>query len=83
MTFHIILIIPLFLIFLDFYIQTCQPLIIRAFALHELPSLVEAVFSSTNANDAIRRLCVDDAQTVDVMDEVRFTLSERHPVDRN
>ena len=33
--------------------------------------MIEAVFSSTNEGDAIRRLCGDDAQTfINVVDEV-------------
>jgi len=81
LTFHAILIVypPL-----DFNTPACQRLIKRAFTLLELPSLIETVFSSTGADDMIRRLCVDDAQTfVDVMDEVRSTLSAQILVDKN
>lgn len=71
LVFHAILIVPLFL---DFDTQACQRLIKRAFAPHELPSLIEAVFSSANADDMIRCLCVDDVQTfIDVVGEVRST----------
>ena len=53
----------------------CQRLIKRAFALHELPSLNEAVFSSADVDDIIRRICVGDAQAfIDVMNEVRIPL---------
>ena len=43
----------------------------RAFALHELPSLIEVIFSSQDEGDTIRRLLGDDAQAfIDVIDEV-------------
>ena len=43
----------------------------RAFASHELLFLIEAIFSSQDESDTIRRLTGDDVQTfVDVMDEV-------------
>ena len=42
----------------------------RAFALHEFPSLIEAIFSSKDESDAIRCLLGDDAQAfIDVIDE--------------
>ena len=64
---------------LNFDIPALRRLIKRAFALHELSSLIETVFSSTDADDAIRCLCVDDAQTfVDVIDEVRYSLSTQN-----
>jgi hypothetical protein len=45
-------------------------LIRRAFSLHELPSLLEAIFSGNDEADAISRLLGDDAQAfIDVMDE--------------
>ena len=50
-------------------------LIKRAFTPHELPLLVEVVFSSKGERDVIRCLGEDDAQTfIDVIDEARFTL---------
>ena len=43
----------------------------RAFTPHELPSLIEVIFSSQDESDTIRRLLGDDVQAfVDVMDEV-------------
>jgi len=48
----------------------------RAFALHELPSLIEVIFSSEDEGSMIRRLLGDDAQAfVDVIDEVWFIFS--------
>lgn len=48
----------------------------RAFTLHELPSLVEAIFSSKGEADATRRLQGDDAQVfIDVIDEACSTLA--------
>jgi len=47
---------------------------------HELPSLIETIFSSKDEGNTIRCLPRDDAQTfIDVMDEVRsaFVLSVR------
>ena len=46
----------------------------RAFALDELPSLIEVIFSSEDESDTIRRLLGDDAQAfVDVIDEACST----------
>ena len=46
----------------------------RAFVPHELPSLMEAIFSSKDEGDIMHCLHGDDAQTfVDVIDEVRST----------
>ena len=60
----------------------CGRLIRRAFTLHELPSLVEAIFSNNNASETIRSLLGDDAQTfVDVIDEVRPTSAHRESAD--
>ena len=43
--------------------------------------MIEAVFSSTNEGDAIRRLCGDDAQTfIDVVDEVHSVPSSFHEI---
>ena len=62
-----------------FLTQACRRLIGRAFALHELPSLVEAIFSSKDEADAIRCLPGDGAQTfIDVIDEACSTLTY-HP----
>lgn len=48
----------------------CKRLISRAFALHELPSLIEEIFSSKDADDTISHLHGDDTQAfVDVIDE--------------
>ena len=61
-------------LFLNFDTLACGRLIRRAFALHELPSLIEAIFSSKDEGNTIRCLTGDDAQTfVDVIDEVRST----------
>lgn len=70
-TWHRVLIAPHF----SASIPVCGRLIRRAFALHELPSLIEAIFASKDEVDAIRCLFGDDAQTfIDVVDEVRSTL---------
>ena len=52
------------------------------FALHELPSLVEVIFSSRDEGDTIRRLLGDDEQAfVDVVDEACRTSAHcRGPV---
>jgi len=53
-------------------------LVRRAFTPHELPSLIEVIFSSQDESDTIRRLLGDDVQAfVDVMDEACST-STRH-----
>jgi hypothetical protein len=58
--------------------EPCGRLIRRAFAPHELPSLVEALFSSNDASDRIRSLLGDNAQTfVDVINEARPTSARR------
>ena len=50
-----------------------------AFALHELPSLIEVIFSSKDEGDTICRLLGDDAQAfVDVIDEARSTSAYHH-----
>jgi len=52
----------------------CERLISRVFPPHELPSLIEEIFSSKDADDTIGRLHGDDAQAfVDVIDEARST----------
>ena len=57
----------------------------RAFTRYELPSLVEAIFSSGDEDDTIRSFHGNDVQTfIDVMDEAR-SASARHceSVDKN
>ena len=50
----------------------CGRLVRRTFAPHDLPSLIEVIFSSQDESDTIRRLLGDDAQAfVDVVDEAR------------
>lgn len=50
----------------------CGRLIRRAFAPHELSSLIKTIFSRKDEGDAVRRLVGEDVQTfVDVIDEVR------------
>ena len=67
---------------LNFNTSACGRLIRRAFTLHELPSLIEAIFSSKNEADEIRSLSGDGAQTfIDVMDEVRSTLAMNPPTE--
>ena len=54
----------------------CARLIGRAFAPHELPTLIEVVSSNKDEGDTVRCLLRDDAQTlVDVIDEVRTVLA--------
>jgi len=49
----------------------CRRLVEHAFALHELPSLIEAIFLDKNESRMIESLLGDDAQTfIDVIDEV-------------
>jgi len=61
-------------LFLDSNTPVCRRLIRRAFALDELPSLIEAIVSTEDERDAICSLARDDAQTlIDVIDEVRST----------
>ena len=60
------------IIFLNLNTPACKRLIRRAFAPHELPSLLEEIFSSKDEADAIRCLFGDDAQTfIDVINEAR------------
>ena len=48
----------------------------REFAPHELPSLIEAIFSSNDGDEMIRRLPRDDTQTfIDVIDEAGSTFT--------
>jgi hypothetical protein len=61
--------------FLNFDTPACRRLIRHAFAPHELPSLVEAIFSSKDESSIVLCLHGDDAQLfIDVIDEVRSTL---------
>ena len=74
--FHVTLLIPNSVVFLNFNIQVCQRLVERAFGPHELSSLIEAVFSDTDEHIVIRGLDGDSAQKfIDVIDEVRSVLS--------
>jgi len=58
--------------------SACGRLIGRSFNRHELPSLIEAIFSGEEEGDAIGCLCRDDAQTfIDVIDEVRLAFARR------
>ena len=60
--------------FSGFNIPASSRLVRRAFAPHELPSLIDVIVSSQDESDTIRRLLRDDAQAfVDVIDEVRST----------
>ena len=60
-----------------FNIPACTRLVGRAFALHELPSLIEAIFSNKDGGNTVNLLQGDDAQTfVNVIDEVRSLLRE-------
>ncbi|KAF9644146.1 kinase-like protein [Thelephora ganbajun] len=53
------------------YSPPCERLIRRAFAPHELPSLIGELFSSSDVGDTIRSLPKNDAQTfIDVISEV-------------
>ena len=64
--------------FSDFNVPACGRLVRRAFALGELPSLIEVIFSSQDESDAIHRLLGDDTQAfIDVIDEAR-SASARH-----
>ena len=66
------LIAPQFFLLSNLNTPACGRVIGRAFAPHELPSLIEAIFSSKNEGTMISCLPRDDAQTfIDVMDEVR------------
>lgn len=48
----------------------------RTFALHEFPSLIEAIFSSEDEDKAIRRLPVNGAQMlIEVLDEARLLVA--------
>jgi hypothetical protein len=60
----------LLLLLLNSNTPACGRLIRRAFASHELPSLIETIFSSKDESDAIHCLLGDDAQAfIDVIDE--------------
>ena len=57
-------------------VAACGRLVKREFAPHELPSLIEAIFSSNDGDEMIRCLPRDDAQTfIDVIDEARSTFT--------
>ena len=67
-----------FSIFLNSNTLACGRLIRRAFALHELPSLIETVFSGEDEGNTLQHLYRDDAQIfADVIDEVRFSCHGR------
>ena len=77
-TFHVTLTALRFILLSQFNSPACQRLINRAFTPYELPSLIEAVFSSVDEVDTVRCLCGDDAQTfVDVIDQVGSSLARR------
>lgn len=62
--------------FLNSTTAACGRLIKRAFALHELPSLIHAISSSRDDGDTTRCLPGDDAQTfIDVLYEARSTFA--------
>ena len=57
----------------------CGRLISHTFSLHELPPLIEAMFSSEDEDRTIRSLPVSDAQTlINTMDEACFTFHHHH-----
>ena len=63
-------------LFLNFDASAYKRLIRRTFALHELPSLIEAISSGEDKSDAADHLHGDDAQTlIDVIDEARSPLA--------
>ena len=63
-------------LFTDFNPPALRRLIRRDFALRELPSLIEDIFSCKKVHDAIRRLPTDDAQAfIDVIDEARCSFT--------
>ena len=63
----------------DHPVPACGRLVRRTFAPHELPSLMEVIFSSQDEGDTIRRLLGDDEQAfVDVVDEARRTSVHNH-----
>ena len=65
-------------IFLNSNTLACGRLIRRAFALHELPSLIETVFSGEGEGDTLHHLHRNDAQIfADVIDEARFSCHGR------
>jgi len=75
---HRKLIAPRFFILFDLNTPVCRRVIRHAFAPHELPSLIEAIFSSKDEGNMIRCLLRDDAQTfIDTMDEVRSAFSHQ------
>lgn len=65
---------PAPLSFLNFNTLACGRLIRRTFALHEFPSLIEAISLSKDEIDVVDCLSGDDAQAlIDVIDEVSPT----------
>jgi hypothetical protein len=75
------MVVPDSLPFLNFDTPACRRLIRHAFAPHELPSLVEAIFSSKDESGIVRCLNGDDAQIfIDVIDEVRSALPPYHGI---
>ena len=72
---------PLIPLLSQFQLLGFKRLITRAFAPHELTSLVEAIFSSNDTGDTIHSLVGEDVQTfVDVIDEARPTSAHRGSV---
>ena len=64
-------------VFRNPYPLACTRLVRRAFAVHELPSLIDAIFSSDDEGDIILHLSGEDAQNfTDVINEARSPLSQ-------
>ena len=71
--------IPLHPLFLNRTILACRILIRRAFTPNERSSLIEAILSSEDEEEAIRNLSLEDAQTfVDTINEARCTFHRHH-----
>jgi len=67
------------LLLLNINTPACERLIRRAFAPHELPSLIEEFFSSKDSGDTIGHLLGDDTQAfIDVIDEARSTFAHHY-----
>ena len=65
--------------FLNRTILACRILIRRAFTPNERSSLIEAILSSEDEEEAIRNLSLEDAQTfVDTINEARCTFHRHH-----
>ena len=61
-----------FFLLFNLKIPACGRVIRREFASHELPSLIEIIFSSKDEGNTIRCLLRNDAQSfIDAMNEVR------------